>query len=70
MQPGGLAPTHLFPAHFSGARVTRVNGQEEGRCQLGNDVVANATRHLIAPLVFILPLAWHLVGSGPSTQPC
>lgn len=67
MQPGGLAPAHLFPAHFSGVRV---NGQEEGRCQLGSDDVANATQHLTAPFIFILPLARCLVGSGPSTQPC
>lgn len=59
----------LFPAHFSEARVTTLNGQE-GHCQLGNDVVANATWHLIAQFIFILLLAQCLVGSGPSTQPC
>lgn len=59
----------LFPAHFSGERVTRENGQE-GHCQLGSDVLANATQHLIAPFIFILPLAPCLIESGPSTQLC
>lgn len=67
MQPRGLAPTHHFSQPISlGARVAR----QEGHCQLGNDVVANATRHLTAPFIFILPLAQCLFGSGPSTQPC
>lgn len=56
--PGGLALTHLFfLASFSRVRVARVNGQEKGRCLLGNDVVAIAARHLIAPFISILPLA-------------
>lgn len=55
----------LFPACFSGMRVARVNGQEKGCCLLGNGVMAIAAQHLIAPLIFILPLAQCLAGSSP-----
>lgn len=54
----------LFPGLFLLGEVAGVNGQEKGHCLLGNDV-ATAARHLIAPFIFILPLARCLAGSSP-----
>jgi len=53
------------PACFSGVRAAGLNGQGEGRCLLGSDVVAIAAPHLIAPFILILPPAWCLPGSSP-----
>lgn len=55
----------LFPACFSTAMVARVNGQEKGCCLLGNDLVAIATQHLIAPFSFIFWDGGCLAGSVP-----